>query len=81
MMMLARTGSKALLVRGDLRTSIAVVMKGDEAFVGVLRSARSGSGEGFRRFGVRNVQGTRAGAGAVQPRCFNPPRRCTKVRA
>jgi len=38
-------GTKALLVRGDLRNSVSVVVKGDEAFIGVLRSARSGGGE------------------------------------
>jgi hypothetical protein len=38
-------GTKALLVRGDLRNSVCVVVKGDEAFIGVLRSARSTSGE------------------------------------
>jgi phage gpG-like protein len=37
-------GTKALLVRGDLRNSVSVVVKGDEAFIGVHRSARSGSG-------------------------------------
>jgi phage gpG-like protein len=38
-------GTKALLVRGDLRNSITVIVEGDEAFIGVPRSARSGSGE------------------------------------
>lgn len=38
-------GTKALLVRGDLRNSVSVIVKGDEAFIGVLRSARSGGGE------------------------------------
>lgn len=39
-------GTKTLLVRGDLRNSISVVVSGNEAFVGVLRSARTGgSGE------------------------------------
>lgn len=37
-------GTKALLRRGDLRSSITVVMDGDEAFVGVLRKARGRSG-------------------------------------
>lgn len=37
-------GTKALLVRGDLRNSVSVVVKGDEAFVGVLRSAQSSGG-------------------------------------
>ena len=34
-------GSKALIVRGDLRNSITVIVQGDEAFIGVSRSARS----------------------------------------
>lgn len=37
-------GTKALLVRGDLRNSIATIVKGDEAFVGVPRKARSKDG-------------------------------------
>jgi phage gpG-like protein len=37
-------GSKALLVRGDLRDSITVIVQGDEAFIGVSRSARSKDG-------------------------------------
>lgn len=37
-------GSKALIVRGDLRNSITVFVQGDEAFVGVSRSARSKDG-------------------------------------
>jgi len=40
-------GTKALLVRGDLRNSITVVVEGDEAFIGVPRSARSSGGEGL----------------------------------
>jgi len=38
-------GTKALLVRGDLRNSITVIIEGDEAFIGVPRSARSSGGE------------------------------------
>lgn len=37
-------GTKPLIVHGDLRNSIAVVKEGDGVFVGVLRSAKSGSG-------------------------------------
>lgn len=40
-----RGGSKALLVKGDLRNSVTVIVKGDEAFVGVSRKARTDSGE------------------------------------
>ena len=38
-------GTKALLVSGDLRNSITVIVEGDEAFIGVPRSARSSGGE------------------------------------
>ena len=37
-------GTKALIVQGDLRNSITVVVQGDEAFIGVSRSARSKDG-------------------------------------
>lgn len=37
-------GTKALLVRADLRNAIAVIMRGDEAFVGVPRKARGSDG-------------------------------------
>ncbi len=37
-------GTKALLVRGDLRNAIAAIVKGDEAFVGVPRKAKGRSG-------------------------------------
>jgi phage gpG-like protein len=39
------SGTKSLIVRGDLRNSITVFIHGDEAFVGVSRSARSKDGE------------------------------------
>lgn len=37
-------GTKALIVQGDLRNSITVFVQGDEAFIGVSRSARSKDG-------------------------------------
>ena len=37
-------GSKALIVCGDLHNSITVIVQGDEAFIGVSRSARSKDG-------------------------------------
>jgi phage gpG-like protein len=37
-------GTKALIVLGDLRNSITVFVQGDEAFIGVSRSARSKDG-------------------------------------
>ena len=38
-------GTKSLLVRGDLRNAISVIADGDEVFIGVLRSAKSSTGE------------------------------------
>ena len=38
-------GSKSLLVRGDLRNAISVIADGDEIFIGVLRTAKSTTGE------------------------------------
>ncbi|MCP3104267.1 hypothetical protein LZ198_35930 [Myxococcus sp. K15C18031901] len=38
-------GTKALLVSGALRNSISVVVEGDEAFIGVSRTAKSPDGE------------------------------------
>ncbi|MCP4678647.1 MAG: hypothetical protein GY854_24665 [Deltaproteobacteria bacterium] len=35
-------GTKALIHRGDLRNAINVVIRGDEAFIGVPRKARKG---------------------------------------
>lgn len=40
-----RGGTKALLVRGDLRNAIAAIIQGDEAFVGVPRKARGQDGK------------------------------------
>jgi hypothetical protein len=37
-------GTKALIRRGDLRNSITVIVEGDEAFVGVSRTARGKGG-------------------------------------
>ncbi|MFH0902224.1 MAG: hypothetical protein V2A73_16450 [Pseudomonadota bacterium] len=37
-------GSKALIVHADLRNSIATIVRGDEAFVGVPRKARGQDG-------------------------------------
>ncbi|ACY13285.1 hypothetical protein [Haliangium ochraceum] len=39
-----RGGTKALLVRGDLRNAITTIVRGDEAFIGVPRKARSKDG-------------------------------------
>ena len=38
-------GTKALIVRSDLRNGISVLTQGDRAFVGVLRKAKSSDGQ------------------------------------
>ena len=43
--MKGRGGTKALMVRGDLRNAIAAIVEGDEAFVGVPRKARGQDGK------------------------------------
>ena len=43
--MKGRGGTKSLIVTGDLRNAISVVVHGDEAFIGVPRKARSKDGE------------------------------------
>lgn len=43
--MKGRGGTKALLVRGDLRNTLAAIVQGDEAFIGVPRKARAEGGK------------------------------------
>ncbi len=43
--MKGRGGTKALIVRGDLRNAVDAIVKGDEAFVGVPRKARGKDGK------------------------------------
>jgi phage gpG-like protein len=43
--MKGRAGTKALMVSGDLRNSVAAIVKGDEAFIGVPRKARRKDGK------------------------------------
>jgi hypothetical protein len=50
-------GSKALIVRGDLRNSIVVVVEGDEAFIGVSRSARTKAGGSMVDIAMQNEFG------------------------
>jgi len=38
-------GTKALMVRGDLRNAISAIVKGDEAFVGIPRKAKDKQGK------------------------------------
>jgi hypothetical protein len=40
-----RGGTKALIVRGDLRNAIAAIVRGDAAFIGVPRKARAQGGK------------------------------------
>jgi hypothetical protein len=60
-----RGGSKALLVHGDLRNAIAVIVQGDEAFVGVPRKARGKDGKSV--VDVAQVQEFGAGAPSSSP--------------
>ena len=57
--MKGRGGTKALMVRGDLRNAIAAIVEGDEAFVGVPRKARGQDGKSV--IGVAEVQEFGAG--------------------
>jgi hypothetical protein len=59
--MKGRGGTKALLVRGDLRNAVAVIVEGDEAFVGVPRKARSEQGGSL----VDVAQAQEFGAGPI----------------
>jgi phage gpG-like protein len=43
--MKGRGGTRALMVTGDLRNSVAAIVKGDEAFIGVPRKARGKDGK------------------------------------
>ena len=51
--MKGRGGTKALMVRGDLRNAIVVVVRGDEAYVGGPRKARGQDGKAV--CGVQDV--------------------------
>lgn len=57
------SGTKALIVRGDLRSSIKVVVRpgvlGAEAFIGVLRSAKSRDGKDLVNIAAVHEFGTR----------------------
>ena len=52
-------GTKALLVRGDLRNSITVTRDGDKVLVGVLRTARNRAGQPLVDIAAMNEQGSR----------------------
>ncbi|MBI5547614.1 MAG: phage virion morphogenesis protein [Deltaproteobacteria bacterium] len=52
-------GTKALLVRGDLRNSIAVVKEGTRVFVGVLRTAKSKAGQPLANVAAVHEYGSR----------------------
>lgn len=52
-------GTKALINRGDLRNSIKVQRHGNDAFVGVLRSARGRGGQSLANVAEMNEFGSR----------------------
>ncbi len=65
-------GTKALIVRGDLRNSVSVVREGDEVFVGVLKNAMGKQGQPLvnvaelNEHGALIVRTTASGAVALQ---------------
>lgn len=62
------SGTKALIVRGDLRNSVTVRSQGDSAFVGVLRTARGKSGQSLANVAELNEFGSRPIVTVVTPR-------------
>lgn len=61
-------GSKPLIVRGDLRNSIAVVKQGDGVFVGVLRTAKAKSGQPLVNVAAVHEFGSRTFAVKLTPK-------------
>jgi hypothetical protein len=53
------SGTKALIVHGDLRNAVTVVKDGDRAFVGVLRTAQSRSGQSLADVAELQEHGSR----------------------
>jgi phage gpG-like protein len=61
-------GTKALLVQGDLRNSITVVKEAGGAFVGVLRSAKGGTGQSLVNVAAVHEFGSRPIAVKLTPK-------------
>lgn len=61
-------GTKALLVQGDLRNSIVVVREGGGVFVGVLRSAKTRSGQPLVNVAAVHEYGSRPIAVRLTPK-------------
>ena len=61
-------GTKALIHRGDLRNSVAVVRDGDTVFVGVLRSAQSRDGAPLVNVAAAHEYGTKPIARKLTPK-------------
>jgi hypothetical protein len=61
-------GTKPLVVRGDLRNSIAVVKQADGVFVGVLRTAKGKSGQSLANIAATHEFGSRAIAVKLTPK-------------
>ena len=53
------SGTKALLVQGDLRNSVTVVKDGDRVLVGVLRTARNRAGKSLVDIAALHEHGSR----------------------
>jgi hypothetical protein len=52
-------GTKTLIVQGDLRNAVTVVKDGDRAFVGVLRTAQSRSGQSLADIAALQEHGSK----------------------
>lgn len=61
-------GSKALLVRGDLRNSIAVVRDGEQVAIGILRNATNRDGRSLVDIAAANEFGSRPIVSTLTPR-------------
>jgi hypothetical protein len=61
-------GSKALIRRADLRNGIVSVQKGDEVFVGVLRTAHSKTGESLVNIAEEHENGVGAIVVPITPK-------------
>lgn len=57
--LLGFSGTKALLVRGDLRNSITVSSDDEQAFVGILRTAKTADGRALADVAALNEHGSR----------------------
>ena len=62
------SGTKALIVQGDLRNAITVTKSGDEVLIGVLRTAKSRTGQALVDIAALNEHGSRPIPIALTPK-------------